>query len=89
MKHKLLFCYVLFSVSANIILAQSTKKIKDSTFSLTTIVSKTNALIPAPLATAGSACKEISDATVTVFVTASGNSGMLLNGMIAKSRALF
>jgi gliding motility-associated-like protein len=79
MKYKLLLLLFFFSFLGNSIVAQGSKKSnKNSVESSSAIVSKTNALIPAPLATAGSACKELSDATVRVFVTASGNSGDII-----------
>jgi gliding motility-associated-like protein len=39
---------------------------------------KTTAVIPPPLVTAGSACKEVTEATVQVFITASGRSGDII-----------
>ncbi|MDG2432767.1 MAG: hypothetical protein P8M54_09950, partial [Flavobacterium sp.] len=79
MKHKLLYLLFFFSFLGNAIFAQSSKiNNKNSGNSSSTSVAKTKALIPAPLATAGSSCKEVADATVRVFVTASGNSGDII-----------
>lgn len=39
---------------------------------------KTTAVIPPPLVTAGSSCKELTDATVQVYITASGRSGDII-----------
>ena len=79
MKHKLLYLLLFFSFLGNFTFAQSgIKSNKKTGNSSSAIVSKNKALIPAPLATAGSACKEMSDATVRVFVTASGNSGDII-----------
>ena len=79
MKHKLLFLLLFTFLLHSASFAQISKKNRaNRSVSSPNITGKTTALIPAPLATAGSACKEISDATVRVFVTASGNSGDII-----------
>ncbi|MBX9889629.1 MAG: hypothetical protein K2Y30_17065, partial [Flavobacteriaceae bacterium] len=79
MKHKLLFLLLFTFVLNSASFAQISKKNRaNRSVSSPNVTGKTSALIPAPLATAGSSCKEISAATVQVFVTASGNSGDII-----------
>ncbi|MBC5848130.1 immunoglobulin domain-containing protein, partial [Flavobacterium kayseriense] len=79
MKHKLLFLLLFAFLLNSASFAQISKKNRaNRSVSSPNVTGKTTALIPAPLATAGSACKEISDSTVRVFVTASGNSGDII-----------
>jgi hypothetical protein len=79
MKHKLLFLLLFAFLLNSASFAQISKKNRvNRSVSSPNVTGKNSALIPAPLATAGSSCKEISAATVQVFVTASGNSGDII-----------
>jgi gliding motility-associated-like protein len=79
MKHKLLLLlFLLFLFNSGSFAQNGNKSRIKVNRNAPSVTGKINALIPAPLATAGSACKEVSDATVRVFVTASGNSGDII-----------
>ncbi|WPR72634.1 Ig-like domain-containing protein [Flavobacterium sp. NG2] len=96
MKNKLLLFLLVCTFFGNILNAKfssnifnSKKYISDNVVGLVSldtvkkkgITAKTNAIIPPPLTTAGSACKDASlpaNATVDVFVNASGGSGDLI-----------
>ena len=79
MKHKLLFFLLFTFLLSSASFAQISKKNRiNGNVSAPITTGKTKALIPAPLATAGSSCKDINAATTQVFITASGNSGDII-----------
>jgi gliding motility-associated-like protein len=83
MKNKLLLFLLFFSFLGINAVAQSPIKIKsNSSLNLdepnTLKTAKVKALIPPPLATAGSSCKEVSAANTTVVMAASGGSGDII-----------
>ena len=83
MKNKLLLFLLFFSFLGINAVAQNPIIIKsNTTLNLdapnTLKTAKVKAVIPPPLATAGSACKDASQATVQVFLNASGGSGDVL-----------
>jgi gliding motility-associated-like protein len=83
MKHKLLIFFLFFTSLATVTIAQNTEKSKsiskvNSGLPNALKTNKIKAIIPPPLATAGSACKEESANNVTVVMAASGGSGDII-----------
>ncbi|SHN22074.1 immunoglobulin domain-containing protein, partial [Flavobacterium xinjiangense] len=94
MKNKLLLFLLFFSFLANKVNANNFEQTSNNSkinlqlaVSLMDTIKKTNktlksakstAIIPTPLTTAGSACKEEADLTVKVFMAASGGSGDII-----------
>ncbi|PKH67544.1 hypothetical protein CXF59_06395 [Flavobacterium sp. ALD4] len=83
MKHKLLLLLLFFSSFGTVVIAQKAGKIKSSSIlnsglPNTLKIGKIKAIIPPPLATAGSGCKEESANNITVVMAASGGSGDII-----------